>query len=509
MLCPLCAKENKEGARFCGNCGGSLVQGSASDLLDDVLGLSAGSSSPPADLNEVGLDDLFQNLSARQSSPASPPPAPGPAPKPFAESTAPSRPAVAPRPSASRPTAAAPAAKPPTGRLTMEDIIASVPETSVNPPTTVEEARRRSSPAEAPPPAPVPTPPPAAPAEEAPAPEAETRRGRQREGRQIAVKTAGAPPPLTPLSFGEAPSGWRRALAILSALAMMALLGEVGRHLALANLVLTCVAGAGTFVVLVLTLVASNTFDSRHVTKAALLGLVSLVLWAYGNATSSAPVVKHVFLEFEAPLVLNAVLALVFLLGGVVLLSSPCLPKGGRYAMALIALLSTASLIDALARQRPFAEVLAGTGLAAKLPGSLAYLEPCWVGLNAVLTLATLVAFFDLMRGLRERQWAVIVSTALSLVIFYRVAQFGIPAFEAAGRPGLRTAVGTADALLRQQASSRGLALPVIVPEPAPAPAPAPATAPLPALRTGAAIPATGPGPSTAPVPAASTPSSP
>ncbi len=499
MLCPLCAKENKEGARFCGNCGGSLVQGSASDLLDDVLGLNTGSAAPPAALNEVGRDDLFQNLSARQSSPATPPPSPGPAPKPVAESAASPRPAVAPRPSASRPAPATP----PAGRLTMEQIIASVPETSVNPPNTVEEARRRSSPAEAPPPPAAPTPPPAAPAEEASAPETETRRGRQREGRQIAVKTAGAPPPLTPLTFGEAPSGWRRALAVLSALATMALLAEVGRHLALANLVLTSVAGAGTFVVLVLTLVASRTFDSRHVTKAALLGLVSLVLWAYGNATSPAPIVKHVFLEFEAPLVLNAVLALVFLLGGVVLLSSPCLPKGGRYAMALIALLSTASLIDALARQRPFAEVLAGTGLAAKLPGSLAYLEPCWVGLNAVLTLATLVAFFDLMRGLRERQWAVIVSTVLSLVIFYRVGQFGIPAFEAAGRPGLRAAVGTADALLRQQASSRGLTLPVVVPEPAPA-----STA-LPAPRTGAAAPATGPEPSTVPVPAASTPSSP
>jgi hypothetical protein len=492
MLCPLCAKENKEGSRFCGNCGGSLNQGSASDLLDDVLGLSGGNSSAPADLNEVGLDDLFQNLSARQAAPPAQPAPPAPAPKPFPESAASPPRQAAPRPSAKPPSS---------GRLTMEDIIASVPDTAVNPPTTAEEARNRAAAAEvAPPP-----PPPPAPAEETPAPEPETRRGRQREGRQVVVKTAGAPPPLTPLTFGVAPSGWRRALAILSALAMLALLGEVGRHLVLSNLVATSVAGAGAFVMLVLTLVGG--FDSRHVAKTALLGIVSLTLWSFANAASSAPVVKHVFLEFEAPLVVNGVLVLVFLLAGLTLLSSPCLPRGGRWAMGLIALLSTATLIEALALRRPFAEVLSGSGLASRLPGSLAYLEPCWVGLNAVLTVAILVAFFDLMRGLRERQWAVVVSTVLSLAIFYRVGQFGIPAFEAAGRPGLRAAVGQADALLRQQAASRGLELPLIVPEPAARPAKPPpdAAAGAPADVAPATVPGSGP----APVPAASTPSSP
>ncbi len=527
MLCPLCSIQNADGAKFCGNCGGSLADGG--DVLEDVLQLglpetrNPGGAPPKPGQSGKGLDELLDSLGTPASDillePAQPSGIlPAPEDDPLTASIKPQTLPPRPPPQPRGPAKAAPKEQ---KRLTMEDIIASVPDRPVNPPAGADDisaamdnpyepppgvvtgpSHYTKPAAEEPPPEPPPgvvtglshygaTPPPMPPPREVDSdpdpkigatgvtPPQSGRPGRA-EGRPppgLASATtvpglrapgegAVAPPPGLPgLGLTERIEKFIEAASpkvqMLACLLLAAVLGDMGRHLMSYSTVQVGIAGGIAGGALLLTVFLPGLIDRRHVAKCFLIAATFLAVLAVANVDSMPE--QAILASLEVPVAFNVVMFLVVAHAALQMLSISLLPFRIRFALAVIGALSTVTLLEGAISGRTFQGLLSGSGLAEQLPDSLGHLEPTWIAFNCVLSTAVVLTFFELLRCQQEKRFSDSISMALSLLLFAYVARYGVLAFERKETPSLLSGLMTADLWVREKATEYGMELPVVL----------------------------------------------
>ncbi len=461
MLCPLCAKENKDDARFCGNCGGSLHVGGSGDVLEDVLGLGLPRATPPSEVGDVGLHDLFQSLSARKTS----------EPEPAAPSPRPSVSALKTEQAVRSPAQPSPARAP--GRsLTIEDIIASAPTAPVTPPMSMDEATARQTRAATADPTPGyvagsqlgPTPPPMPRTAEDEA--KHTRVPVARPPAQPAAAVAIAPAATT------SPSRLTTGLLVTANLALLGAVGEMVRQLYPVSLAQAAAAAGAALVALLALAIKPSAFGGAHLAKVLLGDAFFLAAWAHENGASLAG--RALLYTAPAGVVLTGVFVALFVFAGLEFLANLRLAKPVRWVFMALGVYSCAGACAALAQLEGFDRVLAGEGLAKSFPPAAAFLEPTWVGVNGLLPAGLVVAWLALLSALRQKQGSRALSMALTVVVLWNGCRLGVLSMESSGRPGLRSALARAGEQLMAVAASHGVALPEVLPPPKKDAAPAP-----------------------------------